>query len=334
MLQAPQYEKTQANTNTGVRTWVSFILIVASSFILAARLSAKQCDMKVLFCKATGLAVLAAFLLAGSLAARAQDGLKPGDEFQDCAECPVMVVVPAGRYAMPMPPIDQGRPYDEGENRLVIISEPFAVGKYEVTFEQWDACIGEGKCSAANDEGWGRGQRPVVNVSWTEAKNYAKWLKEKTGKPYRLPTEAEWEYAARAGAGRARFFGIKREEVCEYANLYDRTAEKALEFGMDTLPCDDGFDVTAPVGSFKPNAFGLHDMLGNAWEWTEDCQAVLWRNAPADSSARVRGKCSERAYRGASWLSHPPRYIQVGDRYRFLGARYNDLGFRVTRSLK
>lgn len=272
--------------------------------------------------------------VGGSPTTQAQDDPKPGREFRDCPECPVMVVVPAGRYAMPMPPIDQGRPYDEGENRLVIITEPFAVGKFEVTFDEWDACVRDGKCAAANDEGWGRDKRPVVNISWTEADRYIRWLAKKTGKPYRLPTEAEWEYAARAGAGRARFFGIKPEDVCDYANVYDKTAEKSLEFGMDALPCDDGFDVTAPVGSFKPNAFGLYDMLGNVWEWTEDCQAVLWRNAPSDASARVKGKCSERAYRGGSWLSHPPRYIQVGDRYRFLGARYNDLGFRVTRGLQ
>ena len=266
--------------------------------------------------------------------AQAQEKHNAGEEFRDCADCPAMVVLPAGRYGMPMPPIDQGRPYDEGENRLVIIPQPFAVGKFEVTFDEWGACVADGKCASAKDEGWGGGKRPVVNISWTEADRYTRWLAGKTGKPYRLPTEAEWEYAARAGAGRARFFGIKPEDVCDFANVYDKTAEKSLEFGMETLPCDDGFDVTAPVGSFKPNAFGLYDMLGNAWEWTEDCQATLWRNAPTDARARVRGKCSERAYRGASWLSHPPRYIQVADRYRFLGARYNDLGFRVARDLQ
>ena len=280
------------------------------------------------------MSTLVLLVVAGSRGSIAQDDPTPGEEFRDCPECPVMVVVPAGRYGMPMPPIDQGRPYDEGENRLVIIKEAFAVGKFEVTFDEWDACVNDGGCEPANDEGWGRGKRPVVNISWTDADRYAKWLSEKSGKPYRLLTEAEWEYAARAGAGRARFFGIDPAEVCQYANVYDQSAEKSLEFGMDMLPCDDGYDVTAPVGSFKPNAFSLHDMLGNAWEWTEDCQATLWRNAPADASARVRGKCSERAYRGASWLSHPPSYIRVTDRYRFLGARYNDLGFRVSRALK
>jgi formylglycine-generating enzyme required for sulfatase activity len=266
--------------------------------------------------------------------AQGQDNRIPGSEFQDCSECPLMVIIPSGRYGMPMPPIDQGRPFSEGENRLVIITEPFAVGKFEVTFDEWSACVRDGKCPEVEDEGWGRGKHPVINVSWTDADRYTRWLAQKTGKPYRLLTEAEWEYAARAGAGRARFLGIKPEEVCRHANVYDSSAEKSLEFGMETLPCDDGFDVTAPVGSFEPNAFGLHDMLGNVWEWTEDCQAVLWRNAPTDSSARVDGKCSERAYRGSSWLSHPPPYMRVGDRYRFLGARYNDLGFRVAVSLQ
>jgi formylglycine-generating enzyme required for sulfatase activity len=287
------------------------------------------CSALLLLAATTALA-----LYLGVPDARGQDTQTPGSEFQDCPNCPVMVIVPPGRYAMPMPPIDQGRPFAEGENRLVIITEPFAAGKFEVTFDEWNACVADAKCAAAEDEGWGKGKRPVINVSWTEADGYARWLSKKTGKKYRLLTEAEWEYAARAGAGRARFLGLKPEEVCDYANVYDMSAEKELVFGMEMLPCNDGFDVTAPVGSFKPNAFGLHDMLGNVWEWTEDCQAVLWRNAPTDSSARVNGKCSERAYRGSSWLSHPPRYIRVADRYRFFGARYNDLGFRVARTLE
>lgn len=284
------------------------------------------------------LALLVAIVTLGLLlsvpAAQAQDAQTPGSEFQDCGDCPLMVVIPPGQYGMLMPPIDQGRPFAEGENRSVTITKPFAVGKFEVTFDEWDACVGDGSCPPAKDEGWGKGKRPVINVSWTEAHRYTLWLSAKTGKKYRLLTEAEWEYAARAGASSARFHDIKPEEVCRHANLYDMSAEKSLEFGMEMMPCDDGFDVTAPVGSFKPNAFGLHDMLGNVWEWTEDCQAILWRNAPTDSSARVNGRCSERAYRGSSWLSHSPPYIRVGDRYRFLGARYNDLGFRVARALE
>lgn len=276
--------------------------------------------------------ILCAGLLHSPLAL-AQDSRVPGSEFRDCPQCPVMVVLPTGEYDMGGPPIDQGRPYHEGEFRRVIIGKTFAVGKFEVTFDEWDACAADGKCVRLEDEGWGRGRRPAINVTWTEADRYTKWLSQKTGKSYRLLTEAEWEYAARAGAGNARFFGYKPDAVCAYANVYDKTAHAEYEFDWKPLPCDDGFTVTAPAGSFKPNAFGLHDMLGNVWEWTEDCESGMWRNAPNDSSARVGGNCSERAYRGASWINHPPWYLRTTDRYKFIGARYNDLGFRVTQVL-
>jgi formylglycine-generating enzyme required for sulfatase activity len=279
---------------------------------------------------------LAFAVIAGVFAlpqAFAQESRDPGSEFQDCPNCPVMVVLPTGEYDMGSPPVDQGRPYHEGEFRRVIISKPFAVGKFEVTFDEWDACTADGKCAMLEDEGWGRGRRPAINVTWTEADRYTKWLSQKTGKSYRLLTEAEWEYAARAGAGNARFFGLKPEAICTYANVYDKTAHAEFEFEWKHLPCDDGFTVTAPAGSFKPNAFGLHDMLGNVWEWTQDCDSGMWRNAPNDSSARVGGNCSERAYRGASWINHPPWYLRTADRYKFIGARYNDLGFRIARML-
>lgn len=263
----------------------------------------------------------------------ANSTLKPGDEFQDCDVCPIMVVLPKGEYSMGAPPIDQGRPYSEGELRHVIISEPFAIGKFEVTFDEWSACVQDGKCNEVEDEGWGRGRRPVINVTWTEADHYTKWLSRKTGQFYELPTEAEWEYAAQAGAGRARFFGLKPGDVCKYANVYDETAQTEFDFGWSHLPCNDGMATTAPVGSFKPNPFGLHDILGNVWEWTQDCQNGMWRNAPRNSSARVRGDCFERAFRGGSWINHPPAYLRVGDRYRFIGSRAYDLGFRVARPI-
>lgn len=282
------------------------------------------------------LTKFAIVVMAGIFAlplALAQEPLRPGSELRDCPQCPVMVVLPAGDYDMGSPPIDQGRPYHEGEFRHVIISKPFAVGKFEVTFDEWDACVAAGQCAELEDEGWGRGRRPAINVTWTEADRYTKWLAQKTGQSYRLLTEAEWEYAARAGAGNARFFGLKPDAVCTYANVYDKTAHEEYEFDWKPFPCDDGFTVTAPAGSFKPNAFGLHDMLGNVWEWTEDCESGMWRNAPNDSSARMGGNCNERAYRGASWINYPPSYLRTSDRYKFIGARYNDLGFRVARSL-
>jgi len=209
------------------------------------------------FVESTKLVIVVAAGVCALPPAFAQESGSPGSEFQDCPQCPVMVVLPVGEYDMGSPPVDQGRPYHEGEFRRVIISQTFAVGKFEVTFDEWGACTADGKCPTLKDEGWGRGRRPAINVTWTEADRYTKWLSRKSGKSYRLLTEAEWEYAARAGAGNARFFGLKPDTVCTYANVYDKTAHAEYEFDWKPLPCDDGFTVTAPAGTFKPNAFGL-----------------------------------------------------------------------------
>ena len=263
----------------------------------------------------------------------AGDTYRPGDEFEDCEQCPVMVVIPSGSFSMGGPPVDQGRPYSEGELRPVLISEPFAVGKFEITYQQWEACVIDEQCPTAKRDDWSEDNHPVVNVSWKETLEYTKWLSKKTRKPYRLLTEAEWEYVATGGNNRARFFGLTPTQVCEFGNLYDQSAQRTLDYGLEALHCDDGFNFSAPIGSFKPNHFGLHDTLGNVWEWTEDCQAILWRNAPTDASARVNGHCAQRAYRGGSWLNHPPKYLQIPDRYKYLGAREIDLGFRIALSL-
>lgn len=278
---------------------------------------------------------VAAALLSATWAGavHAQDLPAPGSEFRDCPNCPAMVVLPVGQYGMGSPPLHQGRPYAEGELRRVVVAEPFAIGKYEVTFDEWQACVGDKRCEVLKDEGWGRGRRPVINVSWEQAVAYTKWLSRKTGKKYRLPTEAEWEYGARAGVDRGRFFDLAAEKTCEYANLYDLTGKAATDYEWEHVPCKDGFAVTAPVGSFKPNAFGLFDMLGNVWEWTEDCMSAKWRGMRNDTSALMEGDCSQRAFRGGSWLSFPPYYIYFSDRYKFLGARHSDLGFRVARDL-
>ncbi len=271
-------------------------------------------------------------LLGGVLASAAAD--EAPAEFRDCEDCPLMVVVPAGAFEMFTPPLTVGRPVDEGYLRKVNVREPFALGKYEVTFDEWEVCVRAGACPAANDSEFGRGKRPVINVSWRDAVAYTKWLSKKTGHRYRLPTEAEWEYAARAGAGSTRFFDLKPSQVCEYGNMYDEISKAEHGYEWEHLPCRDGFAVTAPVGKFKPNAFGLHDMLGNVWEWAEDCVHGRWRGAPDDTSAWPGGDCSERAFRGGSWLSHSPYYIYPTDRYKFTGARHNDLGFRVARELR
>ena len=261
---------------------------------------------------------------------------KAGTEFKDCPKCPSMVVVPAGSFVMGYPPGDSGRLHQEGPVRTVNFGKSFAVGKFEVTFDEWEACTAEKQCPKADDKGRGRGRRPVIHISWDQAAGYTKWLSKKTGKKYRLLTEAEWEYAARAGEeSRYRFWGIAPDRVCAFANVYDKTARKQDDTGSDSLPCDDRYAEAAPVGSFKPNAFGLYDMLGNVNEWTEDClpTGLQWRGAPLDGTANLKGDCSQRAYRGGSWFENEKTYMRSPDRYKYIGARDSDLGFRVARTL-
>ena len=261
---------------------------------------------------------------------------KVGTEFKDCPKCPAMVVVPAGSFVMGYPPGDSGRLHQEGPVRTVNFGKPFAVGKFEVTFDEWEACTAEKQCPKVDDKGRGRGKRPVMYISWDQVAGYTKWLSKKTGRKYRLLTEAEWEYAARAGEeSRYRFWGIAPDRVCAFANVYDKTARKQDDTGYENLPCDDHYAEAAPVGSFKPNAFGLYDMLGNVSEWTEDClpTGLQWRGAPLDGTANLKGDCSQRAYRGGSWFENEKYYMRSPDRYKYIGARDSDLGFRVARTL-
>jgi len=282
-----------------------------------------------------GRSLIVVSLWAAETTCHAQQSPGPGTVFSDCDECPEMVVIAAGEYGFGAPPDEFGSPYNEGYILDIRFARPFAIGKYEVTFDEWEQCVIAGRCPAADDDGMQRGRRPVVNVSWHDAAQFADWLASKTGQPYRLPSEQEWEYAAQAGSPRARFFGIPREQTCMYGNVYDVTARNAHDFGWSWLPCEDGFADSAPVGSFKANAFGVHDMLGNVWEWVHDCLNPNWRfsRSATDGSAFVDGDCSQRAYRGGSWLSNQPYYLRTGDRYKFSSVRYNDLGFRVARSL-
>ena len=203
----------------------------------------------------------------------------------------------------------------------VIIATPFAVGKYEVTFAEWDACGEAGGCGAYRPKdrsGWGRGQHPVINVSWHDAQRYVQWLSKKTKKPYRLLSESEWEYAARARAQTAYSWG-------------DR-------IGSDRANCTgcgsqwDGWQ-TAPVGSFVANAWGLHDMHGNVQEWVEDCWNGSYANAPRDGSAWRSGYCSWHVLRGGSW-SLRPSYLRAANRVRnTAGSRDIVVGFRMARTL-
>ncbi len=259
--------------------------------------------------------------------------IQPGQTFRDCDDCPDMVVVPTGSFEIRNAPWGPGHPHNEGYFFSVTFTRPFAVGKFEVTFNEWEGCVAKGKCEPLDDADWGRGRRPAINVSWSQAIAYTKWLSATTGQQYHLPTNAEWEYAARAGLSMNRFFGIPLGEICKYANVYDQASHREFEFNWEHVPCDDGQVVTALVGSFQPNAFGLYDMIGNVFEWTEDCASPNWRGAPLDGGAWLKGDCSLRGYRGASWLTNDPYYLREGDRFQFRGARASDLGFRVARDL-
>jgi formylglycine-generating enzyme required for sulfatase activity len=183
----------------------------------------------------------------------------------------------------------------------------------------------------------------VINVSWSEAVDYAKWLSKETGKKYRLPTEAEWEYAARAGTTTRRYWGddVDYREACKYANVFDRGSEKELKarYGItwDPFACEDGYAETAPVGSFKPNALGLYDMLGNVYEWVQDCWHDGYDNkAPRDGSAWVEkdgGDCGLRVIRGGSWGTEP-RGVRVSLRFRgSAGNRVDSIGFRLAQDV-
>jgi formylglycine-generating enzyme required for sulfatase activity len=248
--------------------------------------------------------------------------LKPGDRFRECLkDCPEMIVIPAGSFTMGSPESETARVAREGPQHEVTIAKPFAVSKFVVTFADWDACTSVGGCpqeGRAGDAGWGRGKQPVIHVSWDDAQAYVRWLSTMTGKSYRLLTEAEWEYAARAGTMTAFYWG---DEIGENNANCHRCSSK-----WDNLQ-------TSPVGSFKPNEFGLFDMAGNVWQWVQDCDHADYKGAPTDGSAWEKGRCTKRIVRGGSW-----GYFPVDPRSAY---RYGDdavdrnytTGLRVARTL-
>ena len=248
--------------------------------------------------------------------------VRGGETFRECGVCPEMVVVPAGEFMMGSPPSEEGRYDDEGPVHRVTIAEPFAAGKYEVTFEEWDACVSSGGCGGyrSDDEGWGRGSRPVINVSWDDAQAYVAWLSGKTGEEYRLLSESEWEYAARARTTTHYHWG-------------DDFGRNRVNCNVDYSGCEDSWDFTVPVGSFAANNFGLHDMHGNVSEWVEDCWNDSYVGAPWDGSAWVSGDCSLRILRGGSWNSGPWRLRAASRDGFYTGDRDYNIGFRVSRTL-
>jgi formylglycine-generating enzyme required for sulfatase activity len=238
---------------------------------------------------------------------------KPGDSFRDCQGCGEMVIMPTGAFDM-----GSNTEYENPAHR-VTIAKPFAIGRYEVTFDEWDRCVEEKGCKAQpDDREWGRGDRPVINMSWLDAKAFVAWLSQKTGQTYRLPSEAEWEYAARAGTNTPFWWG--RDVGSRQANCRE---------------CNTGSgQQTSPVGSYKPNSFGLYDTAGNAAEWVEDCWNDSYRGAPKDGSAWSSGQCRLRVLRGGAYDS-ASKYVRSTARFRYdTDVRYSANGFRVLRELQ
>jgi formylglycine-generating enzyme required for sulfatase activity len=252
-----------------------------------------------------------------------------GRVLRDCAACPEMVVLPAGEFMMGSPESEAGRGRNEGPQRKVAIRS-FAMGKFEVTFAQWDACAAEGGCKhQPGDETWGRGRRPVINVSWQDATEFAGWLARKTGQPYRLPSEAEWEYAARGVTSAA-------EQHTPFSTGPTINYQQA-NYDANFIYGDGKMGIyrqkTVEVGTFRRNAFGLHDMHGNVWEWVQDCYRDSYRGAPGDGSAVVARDCGLRILRGGSW-NYFPKLLRSAYRYATPPeVRLDMVGLRVARSL-
>jgi formylglycine-generating enzyme required for sulfatase activity len=250
---------------------------------------------------------------------------RPKHVFKECDKCPEMVVVPAGSFTMGSPATEEGHGSDEGPQHSVTISKPFAVGRFAVTFEEWDACVADGGCNGYKPaDRWGHGRQPVIDVSWDDAKAYVGWLSRKTGKTYRLLSEAEREYAARAGTKTPFWWGnaISTSQA-NYDGNYTYGGGSKGEYRQQTVPVD----------SFQPNPWGLYQVHGNVYEWVEDCYHDSYTAAPSDGSAWVSGDCSRRVLRGGSWFNNP-WFLRAA--FRGGGTsddRGNDIGFRLGRTL-
>ena len=288
-----------------------------------------------------------------AVAARQEaEAYRVGQTFRDVlrsgGEGPEMVVVPAGRFQMGSPADEEGRYDYEGPVHRVTIGEAFAVGVHEVTRAEYERFLEAAGYAAGNgcstyaggkweeraernwrDPGYRQsGEHPVVCVSWADAYAYTAWLTRESGAGYRLLSEAEWEYVARGGTETARYWGEGEREQCRHAN----GADASTEFD-GKVSCNDGHAWTAPVGSYTKNGFGVSDVLGNVWEWVEDCWNGSYEGAPMDGTAWTRGNCYTRVSRGGSWYDDP-RNLRSADRRRYTsGYRSNHVGFRVARRL-
>ena len=276
--------------------------------------------------------------------------LTPGSAIRDCPTCPLMTLLPAGRFAQGADSGDAELLPMEQPRHEVIIGAAFAMSANEITVAEFRQFVEatqrplsgcntyDGRWQFEAEASWespGFAQtplNPVICTSWNDAVAYAAWLSKKSSKTYRLPSASEWEYAARAGADDGQPWGADSAAACEYANVADRSALQRYP-GWNAFSCSDGYANTAPVGSFRANAFGLNDMLGNAFEWVQDCWHGDYVGAPTDGSARMDADCREHELRGGSWFSSP-RFVSAPYRNRFeADYRSSSVGFRLVREV-
>jgi formylglycine-generating enzyme required for sulfatase activity len=252
--------------------------------------------------------------------------LAPKDTFKECTNCPKMVVVPAGSFTMGSPSNELGRETNEGPQHVVTVARQFAVGRFAVSFDEWDACVAGGGCNGYKppDQGWGRGQLPAINVSFDDAAAYVSWLSRITGRSYRLLSEAEREYVARAGTTTVFWWGnsISTNQANYNGNYTYGNGVKGPYRGRTTV-----------VDTFEANAWGLFQVHGNLWEWVSDCFRSDYSNAPADGSSAQTDDCGLRTLRGGSW-DRKPAFLRSASRLGWNHAvRDNSFGFRVARTL-
>ncbi|MBI1393967.1 MAG: SUMF1/EgtB/PvdO family nonheme iron enzyme [Alphaproteobacteria bacterium] len=280
---------------------------------------------KDLFAKGGDLVAKGGEIVANAADGLAASGYAPGDVIKDCEECPELVVVAPGSFLLGAPDDEASREVAETPQVPTEIGYSFAIGRYEVTFDDWAKCRKDGGCNGydPNNQGWGGGKRPAINISYEDAQAYLAWISAKTGKRYRLPTEAEWEYAARAGAKTPFWFGnaISTSQANFNGQYPYAGASKEKSAGK-----------TMPVGSYKANGFGLYDVHGNTWEWTEDCWRANHAGNPGDGRP-VAGACAQRvlkggAFNGGAWRTRAAHRKPAGAK-----AHDYDTGFRIVREL-
>lgn len=328
----PDFQPVNADPASAPKTRTGKKMLAATAFLAVA----------------AGIALAIWNLLPVGREMRQAADITPGTTIRDCDTCPEMVVIPAGQFVQGAPQTDADRLANEGPLRLVAIDYDLAISRYEITRAQFASFAADtghagvgcktytGGWETAVDRSWrspGFEQddtHPVTCISWNDAQAYIEWLNNKTGQTYRLPSASEWEYAARAGIGSGGTETADPTQTCKSANVADRSTG-AIYPGWDIIDCRDNYVHTAPVGSFQANAFGIHDMIGNVFEWVTDCWNDSYVDAPSDGAAWVNGDCGYRVLRGGSWFT-PPEYVRAAFRNRFdADYRSSSFGFRVAR---